>query len=298
MLLEAEGYRYEPGYLECLTLVGIGASHVVDKEGSFYFFGMGLPDRGISLALHTLGFEFTEIFEKKSDEAAERAALAILAKHLKEGPVIAGPLDMGFLSYNPDHRFMAGADHFVLVYGLEGEEVLLHDPAGFPGTRLSQDKFMLAWKARRIGYKDGHFRMWSMPRKVSDPSPVEIFDVTDRTIAARYLEAENWKHTGAPVIRELASKLEAGISEHLWGFLTHFALPLGAKRALDYARFFAPYDPERTRIKAQQATCFGEAHAALQHSDILRARQALLSLAQLEELFARLSIQKAALVTG
>lgn len=47
---------------------------------------------------------------------------------------------MGYLSYNPNHEFLAEADHFVLAYGMDDDVVHLYDPEGFPHVSLHRDR--------------------------------------------------------------------------------------------------------------------------------------------------------------
>ena len=53
------------------------------------------------------------------------------------------------------------------------------------------------------------------------------------------------------------------LTPQLRGHLIFFALPLGAKRALDYAAFFERRAPRLAAMKRQQAELFGACHAAL-----------------------------------
>src|SRR5260370_17628661 len=85
------------------------------------------PDQGLSTALEGLGWEWRE----ERDGTAE-AARARLGEAAARGPVLTGPLDMGALGYMPQHAQLSGSDHFVVVLGVEGERVRVHDPDGYP----------------------------------------------------------------------------------------------------------------------------------------------------------------------
>ena len=37
--------------------------------------------------------------------------------------VLIGPIDMGYLIYNPRYRFLGGADHYVLIYGFDDKNI-------------------------------------------------------------------------------------------------------------------------------------------------------------------------------
>ncbi len=49
----------------------------------------------------------------------EQRALERLRAAAQEGQVLIGPLDMGYLTYNPNYRFSSGADHFLVVLAVE-----------------------------------------------------------------------------------------------------------------------------------------------------------------------------------
>ncbi|MHC5879180.1 DNA repair protein RadC, partial [Streptococcus pyogenes] len=71
-----------------------------------------------------------------------------------------GPLDMGYLTYNPNHVNLQGVDHFVSIYDFKVEEVYLHDPAGYPCVHMDFKEFLQAWRADAIDYKRGSYSMW------------------------------------------------------------------------------------------------------------------------------------------
>lgn len=59
------------------------------------------------------------------------AALASLEDALKSGPVVVGMLDMGYLTYVPEHQQLHGVDHAVVVLASQPEAVIVHDPEGY-----------------------------------------------------------------------------------------------------------------------------------------------------------------------
>ena len=79
---------------------------------------------------------------------------------------------MGHMTYNPGRA--AGADHFVLVYGAEGDEFLIHDPYGYPHVRLAASELLEAWRAETIGYKAKAFQYWHAPQKSSRPDEEQV----------------------------------------------------------------------------------------------------------------------------
>ena len=66
------------------------------------------------------------------------------------------------------------------------------------------------------------------------------------------------------------------------GHLTRFALPLGVKRALDYANFFETRHPGLAELKRDQAARFGRCLSHVTSDDRNGAIRELRSLAALE----------------
>lgn len=113
MLLETIGEKVSPAVLEVLSGVGIGA--MWHEEQKVIYFGQEIPDRGVSHALELLGFRWTE----KSGDAEGEPPLEELRRDVENGPVLLGPLDMGYLTYKPNAAYLGGADHFVLAYRMD-----------------------------------------------------------------------------------------------------------------------------------------------------------------------------------
>jgi hypothetical protein len=66
---------------------------------------------------------------------------------LKSGPVVAGMLDMGYLTYIPFHRQLAGNDNAIVVLALLPDTVMVHDPAGYAAMSLPLSSFLAAWQS-------------------------------------------------------------------------------------------------------------------------------------------------------
>jgi hypothetical protein len=93
------------------------------------------------------------------------------------------------------------------------------------------------------------------------------------------------------VIRQLAEQVRTGVPNYFRGHLGNFALPLGARRCGDFARFYAPYNQERAHIKEAQGRCFSMAFAALLRQDYRHLHTSLLELANYEEQFQQRTLQ-------
>ena len=93
-----------PSFLQCLTTMPFG--NVYLKEAGLYFFDGDAPDVGLPRAIESLGW--TCQVERGGDE---QTALQRLRTAIEHGPVLLGPLDMGYLTFNPNYRYNGGSDH-------------------------------------------------------------------------------------------------------------------------------------------------------------------------------------------
>ena len=280
MLLSAVGEEISPRMIEALSAVGLGASlkHLP-------FFGeLTTPDKGLSQALTLLGFEYDEDFV----EAADSAPFDRLATLVAKCPVILGPLDMSFLIYNPMRPRTSGADHFVLAFEVSGQKVLLHDPAGFAHVSIDRSDLAKAWRADSVSYSRGHYRHWTKPKRVRDPSPSALYEAALTTFKALYRQAEEAALSERrPIGRHALMILSKAASEETFtqgqlGHLLFFALPLGAKRALDYALFFEGRHEGLRQLKLKQAAAFGACQSSMTKEAWTEAAKDFERLADLE----------------
>lgn len=284
MLLASIGETVSPRLIEALSGVGLGAFQTPD--GLPFFSGLaGLPDKGISAALDLLGYAC----EEAACDRAEPDPIDRLPDLLQRSAVILGPLDMQHLTYNPLRPLFPGVDHFVLALGMEGDRLRLHDPAGFAHTLIGRDELKAAWRADAIAYKRGHYRYWTKPRRERN---VADRDLQHRALAffrRLYAEAEalavrHRTSIDGALIRDWSRTIASnGFNPGQLGHLTRFALPLGAKRAMDYAAFFDPFMPELGAIKRRQAQAFGACLSYVVAQDWVRAGETLLQLAEIED---------------
>ena len=192
MALETYGYDFKAEFLEAIMVMGNGASIVnEDEEHPLVFFDNGMPDLSISHSLNILGFDYEDFYIKDGAEVDLEEVKGKLETFLSNGPVVLGPLDMGHLTYNPNHTILYGVDHFVTVYALDGQYLYLHDPAGFACMKVTFTDIIEAWKAEAIDYKRGSYSMWGNFRKVKSPSQTQIYQETARIMRARYLNGQS-----------------------------------------------------------------------------------------------------------
>lgn len=287
MLLSTIGEQVSPQEMEAYTGVGLGAFWLAREKSLFFSSLSNPPDLGITRALHLLGFSFDE--KVTSDPGSP--PVEQLRSDLASSAAVLGPLDMGYLTHNPLHKRMMGADHFVLAYRFEKEGVLIHDPEGFPSVLLPFRQLELAWRADSIAYRRGHYRYWTRPRRVRKPSQDELYDSTLRSFKEVYSEAENLaaKHNltiDAKAIMTLQKHVKTGkVSPAERGFMVFFAFKLGARRALDFASIFGSRRPELARLKEKQAELFGILQLLAVERRWTRVADSLEKLAQVETEF-------------
>jgi hypothetical protein len=301
MALAAAGEPVEAWYIETTTAVGIGATTVPTPGGPLTFFSNLEPDRGLDLAIRTLGFVCERDYCPAEDDPDGQAALARLRDLVARGPVVVGPLDMSRLTYIPGHEYLTGADHFVLVHEVGEDEVFMHDPGGSPYVSLPIPEFLAAWRAESVGYRAGSYSSWAGLRRVARPSPGEVVAAVDAHLR-EHIPAMPlvWgeENQGPSAIRRLADLVREGVPPHLDGHLSHFALPLGARRSADFARFYAPYDATRAVIKDRQSRHFGAAFVAMRRRDWPRLAAELRAVADCDEEFAARTLAGAARATA
>lgn len=282
MLLGASGFPIPPAEIEVLSGVGLGAC--IPGELPFFSSAAGLPDSGISRALEMLGFTFEE--HAQDDDSAP--PFDWLAKRLASGPVVAGPLDMSLLRYNPARPPGGGVDHYVLVSRIDAADVQIYDPAGYAAVSLSRDLFAESWRASTIAYRRGAFRAWCAPRRVRTPSDDAIRQEAVAWFKTLYRQSEtiaaerDWAE-GEQAIRKLAQRArDRALSQAQAGHLRFFALPLGAKRALHFRAFFSAIDGAVADLKLRQAELFGDCHSRFMRDDSVGMADTLDALATCE----------------
>jgi hypothetical protein len=283
MLLASIGENIPPSKIEVLSGVGLGAN--ILKGTNLLFFNWEVPDYGIDNALKILGFKSS----RKKTPKSQPPPLEKLKKDLEKSPIVVGPLDMGYLTYNPLYSFLAGVDHFVLIYKITREEIFFHDPAGFPHVCLPLPQFKLSWKAKKIFYGKDNFSYWVAPKRLSRPSDKEIYQAAVKLFQWLYrncdkrTKKESWI-TGKEAILTTAKRArERRLTKIEIEQLVYFAFQLGAIRALDFASFFDFKDNDLAQLKRQQAEIFGNCHTFTSASNWLALARELEELAKIEE---------------
>ena len=287
MLLSTIGEQVSPQEMEAYTGVGLGAFWLPREKLLFFSSISNPPDLGLTRALHLLGIGF----EEKMTSDPGNPPLEQLRSDLTNSVALLGPLDMGFLTHNPLHRRMMGADHFVLAYKFEKDGVLIHDPEGFPSVLLPFRQLELAWRADSIPYRRGHYRYWTHPRRIRGPSSDELYESTLKVLQGSVLRSrepggETNLTIDAEAIKTLSKHVKQDkVSPAERGFMVFFSPKPGARRALDFASFFGSRNPELARMKEKQAEVFGALQAFAVQKKWSRVADLLEQLAQVETEF-------------
>ena len=287
MALDGYGYDFKAEFLEAIMVMGNGASIVKeDEEHPLVFFDNGMPDLSISHSLKILGFDYEDFYLKDGAEVDLEEVKRKLETFLSNGPVVLGPLDMGHLTYNPNHTILYGVDHFVTVYALDGQYLYLHDPAGFACMKVTFTDIIEAWKAEAIDYKRGSYSMWGNFRKVKSPSQTQIYQETARIMRARYLNGQSG------VLKYYAKAVaENGLNTEQKQLHQYFSFKLAAVRNLYLSKFLKDHDPEGARLKEELATLFGQAHLSCLKEDYQELSHLLYQIAEVDSLFKDLYVK-------
>ena len=286
MALHSYGYDVRPEFLEAIMAMGNGASIVKeDEKHPLVFFDNGMPDSSISHSLDILGFTYDEYYIKDSYAANLLSIREILSKFLLSGPLVLGPLDMGYLTYNPNHIHLYEADHFVSVYDLDDEFIYFHDPAGFASMKMSFSEFLKAWEAKNIDYKRGSFSMWANFKKIKSPTSKEIYQKTSMLMKQQYERGEE-----NVIARYAKSVADNGLNEEQKHLHQYFSFKLASIRNLYMSNFLKEYDAVRSEIKENLARLFGQAHLFCIKEDYQKLSEVLYDIAALDSKFRDLCI--------
>jgi hypothetical protein len=256
------------GFIECLTTMPFGKLFINLDTGPVSFFSNPHtdPDEGLRVAIETLGWECTE--HRGGD--AESALSALRGALRDGGPVLAGPLNMGRLTYYPGHKELNGADHFVVVIGIDDKNgtILLHDPAGSPAVHILKEDFINAWHAEGVEYNEQPFVFRSHFRHVKDVPRTEMIA---RTLGILAEQIRNNVMVvpdsvgGAAALERTLEAVQNSVPTVI-NELAPFTFPLAARRYLDARDFLVEAGHvHAAAIMEKQAALAGKAqYPALQ----------------------------------
>ncbi len=215
------------------------------------------PDTGVTLALETLGWTCELWCNDEADAASDK-----LREALKSGPVLLGPLDMGFLSYDPNHQYKRGGDHYIVALKIQGEMVQVHDPQLYPFVVLPLADIIRALYAKDLGYaKHAYTLRFNFQARRSNARST-MLDVTLKN-ARELIRAHPTgpvAYGGPDAFTMVADVLRLNPTNNLTDLLIQFALPVGARRCIDAAGFLEEVDKvDAANLFVSKAEAFGKA---------------------------------------
>ncbi|OAR03272.1 hypothetical protein LLEC1_03062 [Akanthomyces lecanii] len=194
------------------------------------------PLKSFDDALQAMGWHCTEIIGKDEDDA-----LSSLKAAVRNGPVFVGPVEMGLLKHQPNARGAIGADHYVVVLGIDNDMVQMHDPHGHPYATLPLHELMAAWKTNSLGYG----KSYTMRTGFEQIEALTEEEVILRSIP-NALKHISLQATGADSMPSgsaanedatewLCDRIEVGLPDRMRAHLVYFAVQVGVRRSIDAA---------------------------------------------------------------
>ncbi|MER7504238.1 hypothetical protein AB0L05_22585 [Nonomuraea pusilla] len=256
-----------PAVIEVLTGSPYGMQLIGGRLPLFDPFGWD-PEIGLDAAIGLLGWECERVDGGTAEEALDR-----LRRACQDGPVLAGPLELGLLTYQPGSGQAVGADHYVVVLEAGDDTVFVHDPQGYPYATLPAGAFARAWRGELIPYLRRPFRMRhgftrnvrvgqeealrrSLPAGVAWLAGRADVEVPPGTLG----QAEAAERTAALVEEGLDAEVRA-----LW---QAFAVRVGARRLNDLAACLSSLGLDAgASVAAEQARVVGGLQAPLVSGD-------------------------------
>ncbi|MFE5091689.1 hypothetical protein ACFRCI_15095 [Streptomyces sp. NPDC056638] len=223
-----------PSVIETLTGSPFGVQLIAGTLPLFDPYGWD-PDLGLDAAIDLLGVRC-----ERTDGGTPDEALGRLRAACADGPVLAGPVDMGLLLYQPGTPTTAGGDHFVQVLAVDGDTVLLHDPHGHPYATLPTADFAAAWEAQSVTYTDAPFVMRAGFVRERDVTVAEALR-DSLPGALRWLAGRDdlamppGSLGGAAAVEALASQVAEGLAPGIRAMMAGFGIRVGARRLGDAA---------------------------------------------------------------
>ncbi|MFT7646615.1 MAG: hypothetical protein ACI8Y4_001351 [Candidatus Poriferisodalaceae bacterium] len=224
-----------------------------------------MPEGGLDRAVQALGWSC-----EQSSGGNRAEALVRLREEMDRGPVIVGPVDLGELTYNPQHRALSGGDHYVVPLELEGGDIRLHDPNGFPSALLDIDQFLVSWEGEAMfASSDTTGTPFTLRSRFSEHVTVSPEMAIEEMLpdAAAFLSvdiAEGGVFTNRSAAARLGELAHDGsLHPALVGLLTGFSLPLGARRMSDVARWLPKVGRREAAVVAGvMVNAYGSAQTA------------------------------------
>jgi hypothetical protein len=227
------------------------------------------PEFGVNTAMELLGWECDRIYGSAEE------SIAVLRKATRDKPVLVGLIEMGLLPYVPGIGQAIGADHNIVVIGMEGDMVRAHDAQGWPFVTVPLDALLETWQGNTFSHPaDAYALRWNF-RQVRK---VEPHDALRQSIplAVKLLDA--------PQIEEAAERaaklIETGLNNMQYKYLVEFTIQGGARRLADAAVLYGEIGCDRAAaILDRQGMLVGSLQLSLVTHDNATAAATLRELA-------------------
>lgn len=202
--------------------LAIHETEAVEDDIIFFASPKWNPEFGINHTLETLGWEYDRTF------GDAEASLNVLRNATWDKPVLVGPLEMGLLPYFPGLGVAVGADHSLVVLGVEGDLVRAHDVIGWPFVTIPIEDLLKAWEGNTFAYPADAYAVRHNFRQARKVTQAEAIRASMRT-AVDMLDT--------PAIAEAAERaatlIENGLSNMQYKYLVEFQIKAGARRLAD-----------------------------------------------------------------
>ncbi|MDG4766911.1 hypothetical protein O7632_22825 [Solwaraspora sp. WMMD406] len=185
------------------------------------------PDFGLDNAMRLAGWECDRIHGNADD------SVAILRQATWDAPVLAGPIEMGLLPYVPGLGQAVGADHNLVVIGVEGDMVRGHDVIGWPFVTVPVDALLKTWQGDTFAYPADAYAVRFNFRQTRTVSQDEILR------QAMHTAVEQLSAPGIAEAAERAAQLvEGDLSSMQYKYLVEFQVQAGSRRLADAAALY------------------------------------------------------------
>jgi len=294
MILQSKGERHQLPFMECITTAPFGFVYAPEDKGGFAVGGYN-PHVSVGRALRLLRYH--SHFRSFSSSSV---ALKYLRRTVEKDVALIGPVDMGFLTYDPYCKFKLGSDHYLVATEVTDEHVVVNDPDGYVQVPIPIADFLKAWKADRIQYKRGPYSLWTIGRGRRKPSRRRIYKATLRLALRNLREKQEVRRggrivycTGPKAIQRLADDIKRKRSSRWLRFYSAFTFRASAQKCFDSSIFIreAPSSnaslSRASEIRMTQARLYSHAQLYGASNNFSQVSRTLSSISQLEEDFER-----------
>lgn len=186
------------------------------------------PEFGLNNAMELAGWECDRI------HGSAEKSVAKLREATWDKPVLAGPVEMGLLPYVPGLGHAVGADHNIVVIGVEGDVVRAHDVIGWPFVTVPIDALLKTWQGNTFAYLADAYAVRFNFRRVRE---------VDRDTILRRAMHTAVEMLSAPGIAETAERAADLVGGELtsmqYKYLVEFTVQGGARRLADAGALYS-----------------------------------------------------------